>query len=79
MTRRRWIADEVEGERAALTGAHAAHLSKVLRVQTGQEFDVACGQIVRRGTVTSVSDDGFSACTNRMRQGFRPLAVASAT
>ena len=28
--------------------------------------------------VTSVSDDGFSACTNRMRAGVRPLALASA-
>ena len=29
-------------------------------------------------TVTSVSDDGFSACTNRMRDGFSPLARAIA-
>jgi len=57
MTRRRWIADEVAGDRAALTGAHAAHLSRVLRVQAGQEFDVACGESVRRGTVASVTDE----------------------
>jgi len=57
MTRRRWIADEVVGDRAALTGAHAAHLSRVLRVQVGQEFDVACGERVRRGTVASVADE----------------------
>ena len=56
MTRRRWIADEVAGDRAALTGAHATHLSRVLRVQMGQEFDVACGEVVRLGTVTSASD-----------------------
>ena len=29
-------------------------------------------------TVTSVSDEGLSACTNRMRDGLRPLALASA-
>ena len=29
-------------------------------------------------TVTSVSDDGFKACTSRMRDGFRPLARAIA-
>ncbi len=29
-------------------------------------------------TVTSVSDDGFSACTNRIRDDFSPLAFASA-
>ncbi len=57
MTRRRWIADEVVGDRAALTGEHAAHLSRVLRVQKGQEFDVACGEVVRRGIVATVSDE----------------------
>ncbi|HZD31601.1 MAG TPA: RsmE family RNA methyltransferase [Candidatus Angelobacter sp.] len=57
MTRRRWIADEVVGDRAALTGAHATHLSRVLRVQVGQEFDVACGDAVRRATVTSASEE----------------------
>ena len=56
MTRRRWIADEVAGDRAALTGEHAAHLSRALRVRVGQEFDVACGNIVRRGIVASVSE-----------------------
>ena len=35
MTRRRWIADEVSGGRAALTGAHAEHLIRVLRVRVG--------------------------------------------
>ena len=40
MTRRRWIADEVLGNRAALTGDHARHLAQVLRAQVGQEFDI---------------------------------------
>lgn len=57
MTRRRWIADEVVGDRAALTGMHAAHLSRVLRVQVGQEFDVSCGETVRQGTVVHVSGE----------------------
>ena len=56
MTRRRWIADEVEGDRAALLGAHAAHLARVLRARVGQKFDIAAGQHVRRGTVVSVTD-----------------------
>ena len=55
MTRRRWIADEVNDDRAALTGAHAAHLSRTLRARVGQEFDVVCGDVVRRATVASVS------------------------
>ena len=57
MTRRRWIADEVEGDRAALTGANATHLARVLRARVGQEFDVAVEGVVRRGTVTSVAED----------------------
>jgi len=56
MTRRRWIADEVNDNRAALTGAHATHLSRTLRAQIGQEFEVVCGDLVRRAVVASVND-----------------------
>src|SRR5208337_2023860 len=57
MTRRRWIADEVSGNTAALVGDHAAHLARVLRAEIGQEFDIATGAEVRRGTITFISDD----------------------
>ena len=57
MTRRRWIADEVSGNIAALTGPHAEHLSRVLRARLGQEFDIATGNEVRRGRVLRVEDD----------------------
>ena len=57
MTRRRWIADEFSSECAALTGAHAAHLSRTLRARVGQQFEVACGEQVRRATVSSVQDE----------------------
>jgi 16S rRNA (uracil1498-N3)-methyltransferase len=56
MTRRRWIADEVSGNRAALTGSHAQHLSRVLRVRIGQTFDIATGEGVRSGTVSAIHD-----------------------
>jgi len=56
MTRRRWIADEVSGNRAALVGEHAAHLARVLRGRVGQEFDIAAAGRVRRGRVAAVSD-----------------------
>ena len=55
MTRRRWIADEVSGTRAVLLGAHADHLSRVLRARVGQEFDVTAGNEVRRGRVTAIA------------------------
>jgi 16S rRNA U1498 N3-methylase RsmE len=57
MTRRRWIADQVSGNRAALTGPHAEHLVRVLRARVGQEFDIGVGTGVRRGTVSTIADD----------------------
>jgi 16S rRNA (uracil1498-N3)-methyltransferase len=57
MTRRRWIADEVSGNRAALVGAHAEHLARVLRARVGQEFDIAADGTVRRGRIISVAHD----------------------
>ena len=57
MTRRRWIADQVNGDHAALVGEHAAHLARVLRAQAGQEFDIAANGVVRRGRVLSVAED----------------------
>jgi 16S rRNA (uracil1498-N3)-methyltransferase len=56
MTRRRWIADEFSGNKAALTGEHADHLVRVLRARVGQEFDVAAGSVVRRGRVVSIAE-----------------------
>jgi 16S rRNA (uracil1498-N3)-methyltransferase len=57
MTRRRWIADEVSGDRAALIGEHADHLVRVLRARVGEDFDIATGHGVRRGRITLVRDD----------------------
>lgn len=57
MTRRRWIADVVSGDRAALLGEHADHLLRVLRARVGQEFDIATGSAVRRGRITSITND----------------------
>ena len=56
MTRRRWIADEVQGNRAALIGEHANHLARVLRARVGQDFDIATGNSVRRGRIISITD-----------------------
>jgi 16S rRNA (uracil1498-N3)-methyltransferase len=64
MTRRRWIADEVNGEMASLIGEHAVHLARVLRAKVGQEFDIVVSSekdrdepsILRRGTITAISD-----------------------
>jgi 16S rRNA (uracil1498-N3)-methyltransferase len=65
MTRRRWIADEVTGDTAALVGEHAAHLARVLRAEVGQEFDIATGEEVRRGTITTISYDRVEFALDR--------------
>ena len=57
MTRRRWIADKVTGERAWLLGANAQHLAKVLRARVGQQFDISCDGSVRPGRVSAISEE----------------------
>jgi 16S rRNA (uracil1498-N3)-methyltransferase len=57
MTRRRWIADRVEGDRAWLTGGNAEHLGRVLRAKPGQQFDIVVEDAVRAGVVVSVAPD----------------------
>jgi 16S rRNA (uracil1498-N3)-methyltransferase len=57
MTRRRWIADRVEGDRAWLLASNANHLFRVLRVKVGQEFDVAANGVLRSAKVVFASHD----------------------
>ena len=57
MTRRRWIADRVAGDRAWLTGTNAAHLAKVLRAKAGQQFDIAAEGALRAGTIVSITPE----------------------
>ena len=57
MISRRWIADEVSGRRAVLTGAHAEHLVRVLRAQIGQEYDISNGERIWRGRVTTITPE----------------------
>lgn len=57
MTRRRWIADEISENHAAILGKHAEHLVKVLRARVGQEFDIAASGWVRRGMIVSLTPD----------------------
>ncbi|MBZ5566891.1 MAG: 16S rRNA (uracil(1498)-N(3))-methyltransferase [Acidobacteriia bacterium] len=57
MSRRRWIADEVSGNRAFLFDRNAEHLARALRVRVGQQFEVSTGDAVRLGRVVHVADD----------------------
>jgi 16S rRNA (uracil1498-N3)-methyltransferase len=68
MTRRRWIADEVDGNIAVLVGGHAAHLARVLRAAVGQEFDISAGNEIRRGIIISISDDRIEFVLGEVRE-----------
>lgn len=57
MTRRRWIADQVTGNRAVLLGEHAAHLARVLRARVGQQFEISAGERVCLGRISSIRYD----------------------
>jgi 16S rRNA (uracil1498-N3)-methyltransferase len=56
MTRRRWVADRVEGDHASLLGDHADHLCRVLRAEIGQQYDIATPAGVRLGRIVSVKE-----------------------
>jgi len=57
MTRRRWIADEVSGDRAFLFGRNAEHLVRVLRARTGQRFEIATPEGVRIGEIVEIAPE----------------------
>jgi 16S rRNA (uracil1498-N3)-methyltransferase len=57
MTRRRWIADTWDESTASLSGEQAAHLIRVLRAQTGMEFDIVAGDRVWHGVIAGISGD----------------------
>jgi len=58
MTRRRWIADRVQADRAFLVGERARRLTGVLRARVGQQFDIVAGNQVRRGRIVNIGPQG---------------------
>jgi 16S rRNA (uracil1498-N3)-methyltransferase len=66
--RRRFLADEVSGNAAFLTGQNAGHLARVLRARVGQEFEIAADGVVRLGKIVSVEDERVEfALTDEVR------------
>jgi 16S rRNA (uracil1498-N3)-methyltransferase len=55
--RRRFLADEVNGDTAVLKGQNAAHLARVLRARVGQELEIAADGTVRLGKIVAVNDE----------------------
>jgi 16S rRNA (uracil1498-N3)-methyltransferase len=56
MTRRRWIADTWTETTATLAGEQALHLSRVLRAQPGQIFDVVANGFLHRAEIVSAHE-----------------------
>jgi 16S rRNA (uracil1498-N3)-methyltransferase len=75
--RRRFLADEVSGNVALVTGQNAGHLARVLRARVGQEFEISADGVVRLGRVVSVEDDRVEfALGDEVRTAqLRPLKV----
>ena len=57
MTRRRWIADTWDQATASIGGGQAAHLIRVLRAQSGMEFDIVAGGRVFHGVIAGITGD----------------------
>jgi len=78
MTRRRWIADETSGNRAALVGEHARHLAQVLRAHIGQEFEISVEGHVRSARIAAVSPERVEFELGEAVSTFRdfPITVA---
>jgi len=55
MTRRRWIAEHWDEATAAIVGAQAEHMARVLRAQPGMEADVVAGGRVFHAEVAAVT------------------------
>jgi len=66
MTRRRWIADEVAGDRAFLLGQNADHLARVLRARVGQQFEIATPSGVRLGEIVKIAHDRVEFATSTL-------------
>ena len=69
MTRRRWIADEVSGDRAFLLGRNAEHLSRVLRARVGQHFEIATPDGVRLGEIVEIAPERVTFSTRVLQSG----------
>src|ERR1700722_4595146 len=57
MARRRFFVDQVRGGAAEITGESAQHLTRVLRVETGQTFEITDNSRVWMATVASARRD----------------------
>ena len=55
MGRRRFFVDRIHGDRAELTGDNARHLSRVLRAEVGQQYELSDNQRAYLAEISAVS------------------------
>ena len=77
MTRRRFIADTWDraANIATLTGDQAAHLSRVLRAEPGQVFDVVAGGFLHRAEVFAVTESQVTFTLHEELEMDNPLPI----
>jgi 16S rRNA (uracil1498-N3)-methyltransferase len=72
MARRRFFVDQVESGRARILGADAHHLTRVLRVEAGQQFEISDNRNVYLAEVESARKDFVSFTIRERLQPVEP-------
>jgi 16S rRNA (uracil1498-N3)-methyltransferase len=73
MARRRFFVDAVQSGRARITGADAHHLTRVLRVEAGQQFEISDNHAVYLAEVESARKDLVSFSVREKVASAEPL------
>src|SRR5579863_9709803 len=73
MARRRFFVDAVQSGRARITGPDAHHLTRVLRVEPGQQFDISDNHSVYLAEVESARKDLVSFAVREKLASVEPL------
>jgi 16S rRNA (uracil1498-N3)-methyltransferase len=77
MARRRFFVDAVESGRARITGADAHHLTRVLRVEPGQQFEISDNQSVYLAEVESARKDLVSFAVREKMAAAEPVVCTT--
>src|SRR5450631_4100907 len=73
MARRRFFVDAVQSGRARITGPDAHHLTRVLRVEAGQQFEISDNQSVYLAEVESARKDLVSFAVRERLAPVEPI------
>jgi 16S rRNA (uracil1498-N3)-methyltransferase len=77
MARRRFFVDAVESGRARITGPDAHHLTRVLRVEPGQQFEISDNQSVYLAEVESARKDLVSFAVREKVVAAQPVVCTT--